>query len=291
MQNTILSIAYIIGLAGGVFLRYRRCRTLQKRKKPVPVGEKMMRSPGESLARMVEEKTETALWIYVAVCIIPVMAIVALRGSPKESLSIWALSIWAVILVGLGFGLSQFVFNRMLALSNAFLGLKGERLVGEMLNRLLKDGFDVFHDYPIEPDGRSVNIDHVVVGPNGVFAIETKTYRKPTDVTSGTNHELIYDGNLLKFPHFTSRKGIDQSIHNARLLGKQLETTLNHKVDVMPILTFPGWYVRSQSDDPLLVRNTKTIRGTILGRKPVIDKTLQKKIADEIALRCRDVEF
>ena len=54
---------------------------------------------------------------------------------------------------------------------------QGERLVGETINWLMKDGFDVFHDYPIDPNGKSGNIDHIVVGPNGVFAIETKAVR------------------------------------------------------------------------------------------------------------------
>ena len=45
----------------------------------------------------------------------------------------------------------------------------------------MKDSFDVFHDYPIDPNGKSGNIDHIVVGPNRVFSIETTTVRKPTD--------------------------------------------------------------------------------------------------------------
>jgi hypothetical protein len=36
-------------------------------------------------------------------------------------------------------------------------------------------GYQVFHDVQFERR----NVDHVVVGPKGVFALETKTRRKP----------------------------------------------------------------------------------------------------------------
>lgn len=50
------------------------------------------------------------------------------------------------------------------------LGWEGELATGEQLNRLYAQGYDVFHDI----DGGGFNIDHVAVGPAGVFAIETK---------------------------------------------------------------------------------------------------------------------
>lgn len=50
-------------------------------------------------------------------------------------------------------------------------GAKGENLVAKSLNTLPKDYF-VFNDVNL-PNGRG-NIDHVVVGPKGIFAIETK---------------------------------------------------------------------------------------------------------------------
>ncbi|MFN2467877.1 MAG: nuclease-related domain-containing protein [Gaiellaceae bacterium] len=54
------------------------------------------------------------------------------------------------------------------------LGSRAERDVGGDLNRLRVDGLLVMHD--LEPDGRG-NIDHVVCGQTGVFAVETKARR------------------------------------------------------------------------------------------------------------------
>jgi hypothetical protein len=59
------------------------------------------------------------------------------------------------------------------------LGFEGERHVGEALNQLMLVGYRVFHDFLITDKPRSIrNIDHIVIGSNGVFALETKTRRK-----------------------------------------------------------------------------------------------------------------
>lgn len=52
-------------------------------------------------------------------------------------------------------------------------GAEGERIVSNFLNKL-PVGYFVFNDVML-PDGRG-NIDHVVIGPNGIFVIETKNF-------------------------------------------------------------------------------------------------------------------
>lgn len=59
-------------------------------------------------------------------------------------------------------------------LFSAFSGLnrgeRGELRIAEILDDLRSSGYRAFHDLV----GDGYNIDHVVVGPAGVFAIETK---------------------------------------------------------------------------------------------------------------------
>ena len=79
------------------------------------------------------------------------------------------------------------------------LGLLGERAVGEQLSSLAGVGYHVFHDVPGDGDW---NVDHVVVGLAGVFAIErmqrirrlieNKEYR-----TNGTNRGHGLRGQVL----------------------------------------------------------------------------------------------
>jgi len=55
--------------------------------------------------------------------------------------------------------------------SNWSQGAEGEEVVGKVLEDLAEDGWYVIHDVSF---GRG-NIDHIVVGPGGVFTIETKS--------------------------------------------------------------------------------------------------------------------
>ena len=55
-------------------------------------------------------------------------------------------------------------------------GFEGEKLVSKTLSSALNDEYYLINDVQL-PDGENGNIDHVVVGPTGVFAIETKNKR------------------------------------------------------------------------------------------------------------------
>lgn len=61
-------------------------------------------------------------------------------------------------------------------------GAEGERKTGAVLDRL-PDGYVVMHDLRM-PGGRG-NIDHVVVGPTGVFNVETKNYKHGVTIEGG----------------------------------------------------------------------------------------------------------
>jgi hypothetical protein len=52
-------------------------------------------------------------------------------------------------------------------------GAHAESIVGYVLEKLRKLGFEVVHDIPQPGEG---NIDHLVSGPSGVFMIETKRW-------------------------------------------------------------------------------------------------------------------
>ena len=61
-----------------------------------------------------------------------------------------------------------------------FAGALGEREVGTLLDRL-PDGWSAFHAIPVgtRPDasGAVADVDHIVVGPPGVFVVNTKHHR------------------------------------------------------------------------------------------------------------------
>jgi hypothetical protein len=53
-------------------------------------------------------------------------------------------------------------------------GAQGERRTARLLDRLTRDGYVVFHDLAIP--GSPVNLDHLVIGPSGVFVIDSKQW-------------------------------------------------------------------------------------------------------------------
>jgi hypothetical protein len=53
-------------------------------------------------------------------------------------------------------------------------GAQGERRTARLLDRLTRDGYVVFHDLAA-PDS-DANVDHLVVGPSGVFVIDSKQW-------------------------------------------------------------------------------------------------------------------
>ena len=56
------------------------------------------------------------------------------------------------------------------------IGADGEMRTGRLLETLVTDGFRILHDRKI-PGARSANIDHIVIGPPGIYVVETKSYK------------------------------------------------------------------------------------------------------------------
>jgi hypothetical protein len=53
-------------------------------------------------------------------------------------------------------------------------GARGERHTARLLDRLTRDGYVIFHDLAV-PDSPA-NVDHLVIGPTGVFVIDSKQW-------------------------------------------------------------------------------------------------------------------
>jgi Nuclease-related domain len=53
-------------------------------------------------------------------------------------------------------------------------GARGERRTARRLRRLVRRGYVVFHDLAMP--GSRANIDHLLIGPSGVFVIDSKQY-------------------------------------------------------------------------------------------------------------------
>lgn len=126
---------------------------------------------------------------------------------------------------------------------NLELGEEGERSVGSALEGVRDKGYHVFHDL----SGSDFNVDHVLVGPAGVFAIETKTISKPNDHDA----KVLYDGNrILVDGRELDRDPLVQAKAAARHVREVLRRQTGQEVAVQPVVVFPGWFVEVVTKNP-----------------------------------------
>jgi Nuclease-related domain len=115
-------------------------------------------------------------------------------------------------------------------------GIEGERAVGQFLERLREDGYQVFHDVI----GTGFNIDHVLIGPGGVFTVETKTWSKP----ARGDARIRFNGEqLLVAGREPDRDPLVQARAQAGWLKGLLMESTGQKFDVFPVVVFPGWFI------------------------------------------------
>lgn len=112
-------------------------------------------------------------------------------------------------------------------------GADGEENTATVLRSLERNGWRVIHD--IEFSG--FNVDHVAVGPSGIYAIETKNTSAHWNLTSARNGQYLADA-------------IDQ----ARFGARKIRLLLNEgaQLPVTPVVICWGPGIGDLADKPLL---------------------------------------
>ncbi|WP_414664104.1 nuclease-related domain-containing protein [Horticoccus sp. 23ND18S-11] len=266
-----------------------RARHVYRSEADVPFTDLLLRPPGESTriaAEALFEKAMDRLLILVGASAVFGMAVA--NASPSQRYNVAAF--FAILLLVVTAFTAPRMLNILRAYWNYQLGFKGERLVGEQLNQLLAHGFHVFHDLPFA----GYNIDHVVVGPSGVYVIETKTRRKwKTKATVHPSHKVRYDGSSLTWPSGRSdRFGLDQTLRNARSLADWLTRATGETVTCRPILTLPGWWIDRTAQNPpeVAVISAKALAPYLAAAtSTALSLGQMKRIAFQLSERCRKV--
>jgi len=112
-------------------------------------------------------------------------------------------------------------------------GARGEEQVARALVFLPAE-YAVFHGVTI----RAAECDHIVVGPTGVFAIETKSWRGEITVEKG---EILYNG---KAP---TRSPLEQVKGFTARLRKHLLKQTGITPEIQPVVCFAGDNLRGES--------------------------------------------
>lgn len=116
-------------------------------------------------------------------------------------------------------------------------GMRAEIAAAQQLDRLQAQGCFVLHDIP----AGDFNIDHVVVAPHAVFAVETKSRRKPGQGKASAT--VGYDGRCLQFPGWKETRPLEQAKAIAAWLAKYLRDETGEAVPVTAVVCLPGWFV------------------------------------------------
>ncbi len=136
------------------------------------------------------------------------------------------------------FGLWSYVRN-LRAYLRAKEGQLAEQVTGQLLNRLVGPRCIVAHDVPCE----GFNIDHVVIAPRCVYAVETKSFRKPRGSDDNSHFKVAFDGTTLRFPDFVETKAVEQARRQAQWLARYLRESLVQEIPVVPAVALPGWWI------------------------------------------------
>jgi len=293
-------------LAGVYFAFFMLCsfgiiwwQRRQKRVRlPFDAKLRLLRGPGETQRRLVQKSDEEGpLWVAVAAGMPVLVAAAMLQWLTRvpEVLQLGWLALTAVT-----FGATYWLAVRFFAAKtresgNRYLGYFGERIVAEHLEPLKQEGWRIFHDVPARgKNGAAFNLDHIAVGPGGVYAIETKTRRKGHARPGFDDHKVFFDGRDLVWPWGEDNHGLDQAERNATWLADFINAGTPDYANVQPVLALPGWFVEMkpmQESRACIVVNPRMLP-EVLGRE---DRVITRQQIDAIAAKieglCRDVEY
>ena len=260
-------------------------RSHQTRGKKNPLNFELLRSPGQSLKERIEEINDriSDYLTFMFMGPLAMYAIVVSQYLTSTPPSPFLLILYLGVALGLSVFFSLKIFRLMRTRTHYRLGYDCELMVGQGLHTLLAEGFRVFHDFPAD----GFNIDHIAIGPTGVFAIETKGRAKSSTVEN-RNWEVRYDGRQLAFPGWTETRPITQAVDQAKWLRTWLCQTTGNETPVEPVLAVPGWYIKRTGPGGLRVYNGKNPGFLARGTQVLSDEQI-RAIAFQVERQCRTV--
>src|ERR1041385_7903509 len=251
----------------------------QKRKQHrPPVSGPLRRLPGESVQKELDRILEDQLAAYI-----------------YYGLAFWALVGWEFarrwlakgfdlgLLIFVATGVSLYcafrVFRLRRDVRNLKQAYKAERHVSDLLRPLRGKDYVTFDDLMDETAGWKSNIDHVVVGPGGVFAIETKGY----SIFGKGRIEVGKDGILRLSNKAAHGDPLEQARSSARKISRHLKSCMRQDFFVQPVLVFPGWEIAMlKSETGVVILNDGTIDEFFSSRERVLTNAQISEICSHL---------
>jgi hypothetical protein len=164
-------------------------------------------------------------------------------------------------------------------------GAEGERRVGARLDALASDSLVVLHDRRIP--GSRANIDHIVVGPSGVYVIDTKRYAGKLEVRDVggwfRTDRRVYVGGRDRSKLLEGMR--PQVVAVATALGTDSELSVP---PIMPVLCFIDvelpWFAKLQKVGEVVIAWPAAMGELVVRPGPLVPAALNS-LAAQLALR------
>lgn len=290
MSNLILfaAVALPTAVVMAVLLTWRFIQKRDGRRSPLTF--KVLNFPGEGLRRSVEKHADgfseaAAITVLAGPLVLAAWLLVRMDRAIED---------WSSMQFGSGDLIFLICFLAIVGWSvwrlvhhagqrrRYIQGLAAELAVAQRLMTLMAEGALIYHDFPAD----RFNIDHIVIGESAVFAIETKSRRKPAK-GGRDSARVSYDGRTLRFPAHVETKPVDQAQRQAEWLARFLASGVGEPIRVVPVLALPGWYTQNTVPRPDVLLTNCHNPGFMCSDKfgPPISTAMRKRIAHVLTER------
>lgn len=231
-----------------------------------PLKRRPLRLPGQSDEEKIRS-LQMDIVLYVAVAVFFVfLAIIEwwrwYRNLPPNPILFLCFALIAVLFI-------SYKVRRLLFEKRKWeQGRQGEIEVSQCLQQLRAKGYTIFDDMQFNAGDKRFNIDHVVVSPHGIFAIETKTPSKPLP----RKNRVDFDGKdrITISGGGWDDEAVPQAIRNARWLRDEIlpKRKGEKPYPVIPVVVYPGWSVNGLATKRVWVFNPKQLQWEIPKEPP-----------------------
>lgn len=236
----------------------------------------LLRLPGQSLSQQLDDllldQIVPALMLALFMVLVAGMEWWRYLTDAKPNPIVYSI----VALVMVGYAVYKVLRNKK-AIRQLRQGRNGERVVAQNLERFRAAGFFIFHDVP----SGDANVDHVLIGPQGIYSIETKTLSKPLrgDCKVQVTPEAVYANG-----HKLDRNPVIQAKAQAGWL-RAFFARHEFKAPVWPVVALPGWFVETYNSREIgaWVVEIKALKGHIEKQRERLTRDEVKALATALA--------
>ncbi len=265
-------------LMGAVFLQLW---WLERSPRRDPLTSELRHLPGASTQARREEGIEDVVTKMAWIAMIGwILSVVMLQRLVPETGWIWKTMDTINLIVGLSATvvLTWRIVRKVPDLRGMKQGVRAEQASAQELSEVLAGNNRIVHDI----GAKDFNIDHVVITPAGIFAVETKSRLKPPSGSGTDAVKVAYDGTALSFPGWVETAPIEQARRQADWLSRHLKAATGETFPVFPVLALPGWYVENTAritDNMVRVINPKNSAWLFVKRPRILeDAAVQRAI-------------